>query len=146
MHLSICFQKLQHYQFNKFKLLIWNIFNIWPLYLFLVLVLYLHELVLQWKPVNSIITSAPIVCKNSKEYVPHTKWAILKIKSVSTRRWFCIFQAIYFSSHNKLFLLLWKLIWVSWKIKGLAKLVFTYMKTNLASPFIFQNKIKSVLT
>ena len=39
------------------------------------------------------------------------------------------------SSHNKLFSLLLKLIWFHWKLKWLAKFVFTYMKTNLASPF-----------
>ena len=50
------------------------------------------------------------------------------------------------SSHNKVFLLLWKLFWVSRKLKRLAKLVFKYMKNNLASPFSFQNKIKFVLT
>ena len=42
------------------------------------------------------------------------------------------------SSHNKLFSLLWKLFWVSWKLKGLAKLVFIYVKTNFASHFSFQ--------
>ena len=58
---------------------------------------------------------------------------------------FWIFGAA-FSSQNKLFSLSWKLFCVIWKLKGLTKLVFTYIESNLASPFSFQYKIKFVLT
>ena len=50
--------------------------------------------------------------------------------------WFKVVETVIvnrFSSHIKLLSLLWKLFLVSWKLKWLAKLVSTYMKTSVVS-------------